>query len=290
MSSVKTQLRAIFDLTGDYLQALTETVKKQPIHHSRYFELPAPTTDDERQALSSIPVTAHDGQQALLRICNSYTDFYKQQGLSSKMARRHPGLIVLAKQSESELVPYIDKINELKMEFKKLVLTYDNNDARFDAVHSAVPGLQTLSFYRRIHYEGNSPSSVRFTWMKKHSTKSLSRKLALTMLERSSAYSNPRMIDQTQWQRLVEQEKAKVASLSHNEKLRIRRPIRVTPEVNVRFSDARRYHVSGALPFIVFDDNPDLKLGELTSYTLKEDPRKREYEYLVERLYLAKGE
>ncbi|WP_105213960.1 DNA replication terminus site-binding protein [Pseudoalteromonas sp. T1lg22] len=290
MSSVKLQLRSIYDLTQEYLQDFTQLLAQTQYRQASYFQLPLPTPEQERNPLAAISVQGHRGDTALTQIKNSFLDFHKDGELSGKLAKRHPGIVLLPRASFATFEPYLLKINELKTEFKQKVLTLDNNDARFDAVHSAVPGLMTLAFYRHIHFEAYSPYSVRFTWMQKHSTKSLTRKLALTMLERSSAYSNPRMIDQQQWQILVEQEKRKVASLAENEKLRIRRPIRVTPEVNVRFADNRRYHVSGALPFIVFDDNPEIKLGELKDYQPKEDPRKRDYEYLVERLYLAKSE
>ncbi|MBS3797573.1 MULTISPECIES: DNA replication terminus site-binding protein [unclassified Pseudoalteromonas] len=290
MSNIKLQLRSVFDLTQEYLQDFVQLLSQTEYRQASYFQLPLPTPEQERNPLAAIQVQSYQGDAALGHIKNSFLDFHKDGELSGKLAKRHPGIILLPRASFTDLEPYLSKINELKTEFKQKVLTLDNNDARFDAVHSAVPGLMTLAFYRHIHFESQAPYSVRFTWMQKHSTKSLTRKLALTMLERSSAYSNPRMIDQQQWQQLVEQEKRKVSSLGENEKLRIRRPIRVTPEVNVRFADNRRYHVSGAMPFIVFDDNPDIKLGELKNYEPKEDPRKREYEYLVERLYLARGE
>ncbi len=290
MANVQTKLRSIFDLTNEYLEGFCQQLQESEFRQLDYFQLPMPNADLESKPLTNIEVNHISGELALGQIKRAYLDFLRDKDQSGRLAKRHPGIACLPKRYFEVFEPYLSKINALKTEFKSLVLTLDNNDARFDAVHSAVPGLMTLSFYRQIHYQANDPYSIRFTWMTKHSTKSLTRKLALTMLERSSAYSNPRMIDQSHWQQLVEQEKRKVASLSENEKLRIRRPIRVTPEVNVRFADNRRYHVSGALPFLVFDDNPELKIGTLTNYQPKSDPRKQEHEYLVERLYLAKGE
>ncbi len=290
MPNIKTSLRSIFDLTNEYLQGLCQQLDESEHRQLDYFQLPMPSAELEAKPLNHIDVTHIKNGSALPLIKGAYLDFLRDKDQSGRLAKRHPGIVCLPKRYFVNFEPYLLKINQLKTEFKDLVLTLDNNDARFDAVHSAVPGLMTLSFYRQIHYQANDPYSIRFTWMTKHSTKSLTRKLALTMLERSSAYSNPRMIDQSHWQQLVEQEKRKVASLSENEKLRIRRPIRVTPEVNIRFADNRRYHVSGALPFLVFDDNPELKIGHLSNYHPKSDPRKQEHEYLVERLYLAKGE
>ena len=75
-------------------------------------------------------------------------------------------------------------------------MAIDNNDARFEAVHNAVPNLITLAAYRKIHFQSESPFSVRFTWMHKHATKTLTKKMALEMLDKSAGYRNPRMIDQ----------------------------------------------------------------------------------------------
>ena len=166
-------------------------------------------------------------------------------------------------------------------------MAIDNNDARFEAVHNAMPNLITLAAYRKIHSESESPFSVRFTWMHKHATKTLTKKMALEMLDKSASYRNPRMIDQQKWQSLVAQEQLRVASLGEKEKLRIRRPTRVSPQVNVRYTAQNRYHVSAALPFILINPEPDVKLGILPDYKKPEaHPRKREYDFLVDRLYL----
>ena len=75
--------------------------------------------------------------------------------------------------------------------------------------------------------------------------------------------------------------------MSDKEKLRIRRPTRVSPQVNVRYTAQNRYHVSAALPFILINPEPDVKLGTLPNYVKPDShPRKREYDFLVDRLYL----
>ena len=107
------------------------------------------------------------------------------------------------------------------------------------------------------------------------------------MLEKSAGYRNPRMIDQQKWQTLVAQEQLRVSSLAEKEKLRIRRPTRVSPQVNVRYTAQNRYHVSAALPFILINPEPDVKLGILPNYEKPlSHPRKRDYDFLVDRLYL----
>ncbi|WP_218108082.1 DNA replication terminus site-binding protein, partial [Photobacterium damselae] len=69
----------------------------------------------------------------------------------------------------------IAQVNNAKAAFKNCILAIDNNDARFEAVHNAMPNLITLAAYRKIHSESESPFSVRFTWMHKHATKTLTK-------------------------------------------------------------------------------------------------------------------
>ncbi|MGO3445692.1 MAG: DNA replication terminus site-binding protein, partial [Pseudoalteromonas distincta] len=239
----------------------------------------------------SIKVTKISGELALKAILNSFTDIYKKQGLSSRVLKRHPGLLVIKNADKQALINRIAQVNKAKAAFKECILAIDNNDARFEAVHNAVPNLITLAAYRKIHSEHESPFSVRFTWMHKHATKTLTKKMALEMLQKSASYRNPRMIDQQKWQALVAQEQLRVASLGEKEKLRIRRPTRVSPQVNVRYTAQNRYHVSAALPFILINPEPDVKLGVLPNYEKPlSHPRKRDYDFLVDRLYLEQVE
>ncbi len=195
--------------------------------------------------------------------------------------------MVLKNADVAALTSRIQQVNKAKAAFKECVLAIDNNDARFEAVHNAVPNLITLAAYRKIHFQSESPFSVRFTWMHKHATKTLTKKMELEMLDKSAGYRNPRLIDQQNWQSLVAQEQMRVASLGEKEKLRIRRPTRVSPQVNVRYTAENRYHVSAALPFILINPQPGVKLGTLPDYQKPEShPRKKEYDFLVDRLYL----
>lgn len=284
------ELRSHYQLINDYLTELKSVLREAEIKKCVFYQLPVPNKKDELLAPKFIPVEQHNDQQALNLAINCLDAFKKQPNESGKLAMRYPAVIVIAKAHQQQICSYIDKINTLKQEFKKLVLTYSNSNARFEAVHQAVPGLLTLAFYRQLHYETNDPYSVRFTWMHKHSTKTLSKKAALDLLEKSSGYTNPRMIDQTQWLKLIEQEKRRLGSLSNSTKLKIRRPTRVTPEVNVRFAREQRYHVSAAMPFFLFSDNESVKIGELKNYQAKNDTRKQQVDYLINRLYLTKSE
>ena len=283
----KIKIRSQFDLMNELTIRLIEELKEYGFSKANYYQLPDVTTEDEEKVPEAINVKKISGEQAHKAILNSFTDIYKKSGLSSRVLKRHPGLLVIKEADKKSLVNRIAQVNKAKADFKECILGIDNNDARFEAVHNAIPNLITLAAYRKVHSESDSPFSVRFTWMHKHATKTLSKKMALEMLKKSAGYNNPRMIDQHKWQALVAQEQMRVASLGDKEKLRIRRPTRVSPQVNVRYTAKNRYHVSAALPFILINPEPDVKLGILSDYEKPlSHPRKLDYDFLVDRLYL----
>ena len=283
----KVQIRSQFDLMNELTSLLIDELRVCEYSKAEYYQLPDINSVDENIIPESIPVKKLTGEIAHRAILNSFTDIYKKESLSSRVLKRHPGLLVLKNADVAALTSRIQQVNKAKAAFKECVLAIDNNDARFEAVHNAVPNLITLAAYRKIHFQSESPFSVRFTWMHKHATKTLTKKMALEMLDKSAGYRNPRMIDQQKWQSLVAQEQMRVASLGEKEKLRIRRPTRVSPQVNVRYTAEIRYHVSAALPFILINPQPDVKLGTLPDYQKPEShPRKKEYDFLVDRLYL----
>ncbi|MCK8096314.1 MULTISPECIES: DNA replication terminus site-binding protein [unclassified Pseudoalteromonas] len=283
----KVQIRSQFDLMNELTSLLIDELRVCEYSKAEYYQLPDINSVDENIIPESIPVKKLTGEIAHRAILNSFTDIYKKESLSSRVLKRHPGLLVLKNADVAALTSRIQQVNKAKAAFKECVLAIDNNDARFEAVHNAVPNLITLAAYRKIHFQSESPFSVRFTWMHKHATKTLTKKMALEMLDKSAGYRNPRMIDQQKWQSLVAQEQMRVASLGEKEKLRIRRPTRVSPQVNVRYTAENRYHVSAALPFILINPQPDVKLGTLPDYQKPEShPRKKEYDFLVDRLYL----
>ncbi|OCQ21522.1 DNA replication terminus site-binding protein [Pseudoalteromonas luteoviolacea] len=284
--SSKFNLRSTFDYLFDQINILCEEIKHADVVSCRYYLLPEVTEEDEKKAPDNIPVSKVTGEDALDKCLNGYKDVFVGNKKSGKILTRHPGIISI-NDPDLSLKARLVEVNKAKQSFKESILEINNNDARFEAVHNAVPNLITLAAYRKIHFEDAIPYSVRFTWMKKHSSLTLSKKEALEMLNKSSGYSNPRVIDQQNWMQIVESEKLRVGSLNEKSKLRIKRPTRVTPEVNIRFTAKNRYHVSAALPFILLNPQQETKIGALTDYSSSNvDVRKKDYSYLIERIYL----
>lgn len=285
--SLKLSIYSQFDLIIELTNHLIEEINNLETVHSSYFQLPGVLAQDENECRAHIPVTPFKGTVALPYIKNAYLDVFKNHDMSGRVLTRHPGILVVNTDNPDALIKRINQVNNAKIDFKNFILSLGNNDARFNAVHEAIPNVITLAVYRQIHYEVNSPYSIRFTWMHKHSVKTFTKQEALVLLNNSEHFGCINKINEEAWRALVNQEQLRVAALPDKQILRIRRPTPVSPQVNVRFNATHRYHVSAALPFIVINPSPDLKLGNLPDYNKPaQHPRKLEKQFLVERLYL----
>ncbi|WP_091980809.1 DNA replication terminus site-binding protein [Pseudoalteromonas denitrificans] len=287
---LKFNVRTQFENVTSLINQLIIEISQQKLIYARYYQLPEMTAQDENKSVKEISVNAFSGNIAFDKCCAAFNDFYKKNNLSGRIIKRHPGIIALESKKPELIESRIKQINSAKNELKKIIVNAGNNDARFDLVHSAVPNLITLCAYRNIHFESQSPYSIRFTWMNKHSIKLLSKSDALSLLNNSETFGNSKVIDLLAWQQLVQKEKLNIASIKDSEKLRIRRPTRVSPQVNIRYDAKNRYHVSAALPFILINPEENVKYGTLKNYIKPEHhPRKKQTHYLIERLYLEKN-
>ena len=278
-------LRSHFDKCTQLIEQLQHALINSDLSFCHYYQLPKIKEAENHRPPTEIPVTPFEGLDALDKSCSAFQDVFKQPAFSGKLLTRHPGVIGIKGESP-EIRELISAINQEKQNFKQVVLSEKSKDARFELVHSAIPNLITLAFYRQIFCESRSAYSVRFTWMHKHSIQHVSVKQALIFLQQNQSYKPMFTPDKAAWQAMVEDEKQRIVGLDDNKTLRIRRPIRVSPQVNVRFSASDRYHVSAALPFILFNAEKVKKVGKLKDYAKKPDARAKKSRYLIERLFL----
>ena len=174
----KFSIRSQFDLLFEQLELFCDELAQSEILNALYFELPKVTKELENKAPTSIAVNTLSGELALTNIIKAYKDLFIDEKESGKIIQRHPGLVCV-NDPNNELLNRLKLVNDAKQKFKSLILEIPNNDTRFEAVHNAVPSLITLASYRNIHFEDKTPYSVRFTWMTKHATRTLSKDAAL---------------------------------------------------------------------------------------------------------------
>ena len=280
-------LRSHFDTCSQLVAELQNALKSADLQFCHYYQLPKIKEEEHHNPAKSIEVTPFSDNEALSLCCDAYQDWFKQPHISGKLLTRHPAIVGI-KGVDQHIESLILAINTEKQAFKQIVLSEKTKDARFELVHNAIPNLITLAFYRQLYYEKRPTYSLRFTWMHKHSIQHLNVKQALDFLHKNQSQKPLITEDKAAWNVMVEKEKQRIINLSKDHKLRIRRPIRVSPQVNVRFSATDRYHVSAALPFILFNAEQTEKVGQLRNYAKKADARQKKSRYLIERLFLEK--
>ena len=130
------------------------------------------------------------------------------------------------------LQPLIDQINQHKLDFKALVQQAGGRDEKFDLVHTALPGVITLQVYRKLTLLAGELQSLGFTWADKQTINRLSREQVLEMLERSRRYI-PALSNNEEWSKMVDQEVYDIRRLPADAELRIRRPVKTHPMINL---------------------------------------------------------
>jgi DNA replication terminus site-binding protein len=278
-------LRAHFDTCNQLVAELQEALKNADLEFCHYYLLPKIKEEAHHSPPTNIEVQPFKEMEALNLCLSAYNDWFKQPRFSGKLLTRHPAVIGI-KGVDQKIEALILAINAEKHAFKQIVLSEKTKDARFELVHSTIPNLITLAFYRQLFFEKRPAYSLRFTWMHKHSIQHLNVKQALAFLQNNQSQKPLITEDKADWNVMLEKEKQRIINLSDDHKLRIRRPIRVSPQVNVRFSASDRYHVSAALPFILFNAEHTEKVGQLKNYVKKADARQKKSRYLIERLFL----
>ena len=143
----KVQIRSQFDLMNELTVRLVEELKECDYSKAEYYRLPDISSLDENIVPESIVTEKISGDIAHRAILNSFTDIYKKEGLSSRVLKRHPGLLVIKNANKEALNNRIAQVNKAKADFKACIVAIDNNDARFEAVHNAMPNLITLAAY-----------------------------------------------------------------------------------------------------------------------------------------------
>ncbi|WP_049061007.1 DNA replication terminus site-binding protein, partial [Aeromonas hydrophila] len=220
------------------------------------YPLPAVPQGQEHEPIEQIEVSYLGEEAALAATLSAYRDHSARPGCSTKATHRLPGWLRFPAACAPLLRPLIDEVNGCKLAFKALVQQAGGRDEKFELVHRALPGVITLQVYRKLTWLQGELHSLGFTWADKQSISRLSREQVLEMLERSRRYI-PALSNNEEWSKMVDQEVYDIRRLPADAELRIRRPVKTHPMINLLWQDRepRKQQLKASLPLLLCSDS-----------------------------------
>lgn len=248
------------------LTELGEMLSQMPLQEAHVFPLPPVAQGEEHDPIEHIEVGYLSGSDALEATLAAYRDHTMRPGCSTKATMRLPGLLRFPASCAESLRPLVMAINDHKLAFKELVQQAGSRDQKFELVHLALPGTITLQVYRQISMLEGDLFSMGFTWADKQSIKRVTREQVLAMLEVSRGYC-PGLSTKEEWNSLIDREVNDVRRVPAGVELRIRRPVKTHPMINLLWSDRepRKQQLKASLPLLVCSDKP-INVSPLCNY------------------------
>ncbi|GHA09619.1 DNA replication terminus site-binding protein [Oceanisphaera arctica] len=220
------------------------------------FPLPDVASGNEHEPVTQIEVSRLDDAAAITAALDGYRQWYIRPGCSTKASFRLPGYLVLPTALKPELQALTEDINRLKGEFRAQVQEAEGRDKKFALVHDTLPGLITLQVYRHLVLLPHSVSRLGFTWANKQIIQKIDKDKLVKQLS-DARLSPPPLTDAETWIQCVDREIYDVKRLPPGVELRLRRPVKTHPMVNVRWSEEltpRQQQVKAHLPLLLCQD------------------------------------
>ncbi|MCF5727264.1 DNA replication terminus site-binding protein [Aeromonas veronii] len=272
------------------LNQLADLLGQLELQEAHVYPLPPVAQGEEHDPIEQIEVGYLNGEAALAATLAAYRDHSARPGCSTKATHRLPGWLRFPAAAAPLLQPLIDQINQHKLDFKALVQQAGGRDEKFELVHTALPGVITLQVYRKLTLLTGELQSLGFTWADKQTINRLSREQVLEMLERSRRYI-PALSNNEEWSKMVDQEVYDIRRLPADAELRIRRPVKTHPMINLLWLERtpRKQQIKASLPLLLCSDTPPA-VTHLGNYPPKSRQARRDRkiggEPIIERLHL----
>ena len=229
----------------DHINLLRELINQESRTDAEVYVLPVPTQSDVGKEWMDYSITETlVGQLAVEKTLIHYGQNILRHEQAGVMSHRLPGVIWVNQVDEPDILSRIRKINHIKDDIKRLINEYsDSAFAQFTAMKSAAPYAVRKSISRHIHaFPADSVTNVGYSISNRVATsKSLPRDKWIAKLE--SAKLN---ITQTgelnikDWEDMYDREISILSSLANTTYLRIHRPLRKAPIVNIKMSDGKK--------------------------------------------------
>lgn len=252
-----------------HIDALVQFFIEEAQLKADVFVLPNPNVNDVGSAMASFSVQQVKGQEAVSRALDHFADHKLKFLQAGVMANRLPGVLHVSGISQSEVVARITKVNAEKDKLMGLIRSCSSSmTEQFLLTKAAIPYAIRKSIGRHIHvYEQGQLKSVSFSVSKRSSTSKVQpRQQWLEKLERSRKYvMSLQDSDVSSWNDQIDIEEKALNQLPESAMLRIVRPLRKSPIINLVYEDGKKASQIAHSPIVVLND-VHVKVNPMKSY------------------------
>lgn len=273
---------------GEQIQALFQSldrldglIRDSQIHKAVVYHLPRITQDQTHQPYSRLEVTPLSGSAAVSEALSAYRSWYAEGAASTKSVFRLPGAIALTPADPEAFDACLGEIQAIKLRISELTagIYPDSPAMRHKVIHEEFPRLVMLQLTRAIKRCDEPLYSCRFTWVRKSSIKRLDKRSAAAEVGQLKAVLPNENSQVVPWKARVAQEQRNLLALPAQTGLRLRRPVKAHPMMNLIFEERiltpkgekrRQKMVDANLPILILG-SPKVKIGALKDF----DPDKQ---------------
>lgn len=271
-------LKLTFENLCDDLIKLRHLVKSSSPRFACVSFIPHVLRGQENLPVSLIETQQHFGREAIDMAMSAWDDLHIKYDFSQKAARRMAGVIWYqpdGSKEVTEMVRVLEQINAAKADIEGYIIgKFTTRSARFEALRQSCPGVMTMHLYRQIRWWHDSQvAAVRFCWQDKESLLVPDKTALLARMGQDAEHSAEMEIPMSQ---LIQ----KVSAVPED-RLRMRRRLRVQPAANVTFfsqDDSPRAlkTVTAPMPFIIIQQQrPEFKMLDSYSAASRAERKRR---------------
>ena len=281
------------DLREDYLfmmaniKLLTEELSELTPENCVCFSLPTLSKEDLGDEPHKIPVETHTGKHALNMAIEHLSQHKLKENVPGVFAPRLPGAIVLTmEESTARLIKSrINKINDLKVKLAESIkLLSPYTDVRFEIISQVLPNLIKKTALRKILLAPEQCHRVGFTWKRFYSVRKKSPKGWDKYLEKAivtGKHKGP------EWEQAIEIERQVLRNNNDASFFVSRRPIRITPAMNINMNNSKATTVVAHSPLWIINQTPSIRgLKTFDTNAPKRKINERDEQLLLPRLHL----
>ncbi len=256
-------LKKTFEQLTDDLLALKMLISGSSPLFSQVSDIPPVLRGNEHLPITYVAPDHLYGHEAIQKAVDIWSDLHIKHDFSQKSARRASGVLWFPSEDDAftvELVRLLTTINALKESIEThIITTYQTRSARFEALHNQCAGVLTLHLYRQIRWwKDEHIPAVRFSWQEKESLLIPDKTELLVRMGKEGRDDESKEVPLAL---LMKQ----IMSVPE-ERLRIRRRLKVQPSANISFRGeqyptGKLTMVTAPMPFIIIqNERPEVKM------------------------------